>query len=164
MDSKRITAGVIFNAGHVNLSKPEILQTVKEAFITKKRDMMQKIKNELQRFNKRKAKARKVMDKVQKTHPQVTLLCEIESSYVTTDDLKALIMLLKKKNDGAMPKSVIEIKQKWEKVRFNPELTNQQHLLEQGFDEERVSSVLLLQNEAEPTPVPEFNPDLPMQT
>ena len=47
MDSKRITAGVIFNAGHVNLSKPEILQTVKEPFTTKNRDIMKKIENEL---------------------------------------------------------------------------------------------------------------------
>ena len=167
MDSKRITAGVIFNAGHVNLSKPEILATVKEAFITKNRDMMQKIENELQRYNKRKAKAMKVLEKVKQTHPQVTLLSEIECNYVTTDDLKALVMLLKKKNDGAMPKSVVEIKQKWQKVRYNLELTNKQHLLEQGYEEERVSSVLLLHKEAsraEPTPVGDFNPDLPVVT
>ena len=134
MDSKRITAGVIFNAGHVNLSKPEILQTVKEAFITKNRDIMKKIENELQRYNKRKAKARKVLEKVKKTHPQIALLSQIQSSYVTTDELKGLIMLLKRKNDGAMPKSVMEIKQKWEKVRFNQELTNNKHLMEQSND------------------------------
>ena len=91
MDSKRITAGVIFNAGHVNLSKPEILQTVKEAFITKNRDVMKKIENELQRYIERQAKGRKVLEKVQKTHPQITLLSQIQSSYVTTDDLKGLI-------------------------------------------------------------------------
>ena len=49
-------------------------------------------------------------------------------------------------------------------VRYNPELTNKQHLLEQGYDEDRVSSVLLLHKEGEPTPVVQFNPDLPVET
>ena len=49
-----------------------------------------------------------------------------------------------------MPKSVMEIKQKWEKVRFNQELTNKERLMEQRYDEDRVSSVLLL-NQPEPT-------------
>ena len=151
-ESKRITAGVIFNAGHVNLSKSEIVDSVKEAFKSKNAEIMGKIVNELDRFHKRKMKATKIFLKVKKSHPQISCYSSINSSYLTMDDLKGLIMVLKRKSDSGMPKSVVDLKERWEKVRYRSELTYREHLTEQEYDENKVASVLLLHDpEAQPS-------------
>ena len=68
------------------------------------------------------------------------------------DDLKGLIMVLKRKSDSGMPKSVVDLKERWEKVRYRSELTYREHLTEQEYDENKVASVLLLHDpEAQPS-------------
>ena len=57
------------------------------------------------------------------------------------------------------------MKQKWEKVRFKKELTHRKHLMEKGYEEDRVPSVLLL-NQPEPpldTDLSPASPTMPPQ-
>ena len=53
-ESKRITAGVVFNAGAVDLVKGGLLDIEKENRKLKNKEILQKIEKELDRFNKRK--------------------------------------------------------------------------------------------------------------
>ena len=63
-ESKRLTAGVIFNAGVVDLVNGGLLDIVKENQKTKNKEVLEKIDKELQRFNKRIIKA--MFGKIQK--------------------------------------------------------------------------------------------------
>ena len=56
-ESKRLTAGVIFNAGVVNLLKGGLLDNVKQNQKTKSKEVVQMIENELQRFHKHTSRA-----------------------------------------------------------------------------------------------------------
>ena len=71
-ESKRITAGVVFNAGVVNLVKGGLIDIVRENHKTKNNEVLQKIENELQRFNKRRAKAIKCFNKIKTKHTFIT--------------------------------------------------------------------------------------------
>ena len=76
-ESKRITAGVVFNAGVVNLVKGGLLDIVRENHQNKNKEILQKIEKELDRFKKRKEKAMKCFRKYKNKHTLLTCPQEI---------------------------------------------------------------------------------------
>ena len=128
----------------MNLAKGEIIQAVRDTFEAKNTLTMQKVNNELNRFNKRKNKARQIFDKIKKKEPHLTSLSQINSTCLCADDLKGLIIVLKRKGDGAMPKGINKLKERWERVKFKIELTNEQHLIDQGYDADIIKSALIV--------------------
>ena len=74
MNSKRITAGVIFNAGHVSLAKEEIIQAVRYMFKAKNALIIENVKKDISRYNKRKDKARQIFVRFlrKKTSPSIS--------------------------------------------------------------------------------------------
>lgn len=91
-EPKRITAGVIFNAGVVNLVKGGLIDIVKENHKSKNKEVLQKIEKEIERFKKRKLKAMKCFEKYKQKHISLRYPQEIPVDSLTADDLKTLII------------------------------------------------------------------------
>ena len=155
-ESKRITAGVVFNAGVVNLVKGGLIDIVRENHKTKNNEVLQKIENELQRFNKRRAKAIKCFNKIKTKHTFITCPEEIPDDDMTADDLKTFIMARKRKTDKAMPKAMSELKIRWKEVKVLSEMNAIEHLLHQGYPREMIDIVLESRSN-EPTAATDFN-------
>ena len=51
-------------------------------------------------------------------------------------------MVKKRKQDKALPKKNDELKLRWRQVKFISELSNEEHLLEQGYECDEVAYVL----------------------
>ena len=147
-ESKRITAGVVFNAGVVNLVKGGLLDIVKENYNTKNKEILQRIEKELDRFNKRRVKAMKCFNKFKNKHTLLTCPQEIPEDIMTAEDLKTFIMVRKRKTDKAMPKSLQDLKARWNEVKVLSKMNAIEHLLHQGFPRDMIDSVLELRSGA----------------
>ena len=141
--AKRITAGVLFNAGEVDLAKPEIFEAVYERTKAKEREAIEKASKELERYKKRLIKAKTLLQRKQQSN---TNLSNLNSDEMNIEDLKTMIMVRKKKKDKGLPKSLSELKEMWERVKHNSELTYEEHLRDQQYDEQVISIVLDNQN------------------
>ena len=142
-ESKRITAGVVFNAGVVNLVKGGLVDIVKENHKTKNKEILQKIEKELDRFQKRKTKAIKCFNKYKHKHTSYTCPQDIPEDIMTAEDLKTFIMVRKRRTDKAMPKSLEELKLRWKEVKVLSEMNDVEHLLQQGFPREMIDAVVM---------------------
>ena len=143
---KRITAGVIFNAGVVNLVKGGLIDIVKENHKSKNKEVLQKIEKEVERFKKRKLKAMKCFEKYKQKHTSLRCPQEIPVDSLTADDLKTLIIARKRKSDKALPKSLEDLKVRWKQVMILSELNTVEHLLQLGYSRELIDTVMEEEN------------------
>jgi hypothetical protein len=134
---------VVFNAGVVNLVKGGLLDIVKENHKMKNKEILQKIEKELERLKKRKEKAMKCFQKFKNKHTLLTCPQEIPVDSMTAEDLKTFIMVRKRKSDGALPKTLDDLKSRWMEVRVLSEMNEVEHLLNQGYTREMIDIVLL---------------------
>ena len=142
-ESKRITAGVIFNAGHVNLSKQEVLDAVRKKYEKRNKELLDKIMKELERFCKRKEKARKCFTKFKKKNASLISPKDIPETDMNAEDLKFFIMVLKRKKDKALPKKIQDLRMRWRDVKHLAELQDEEHLLDNDFQKEHIISTLI---------------------
>ena len=137
-ESKRLTAGVIFNARVVNLVKGGLLQVVKDNQKTKHKEVIEKIEKEIERFKKRCIKADNCLKKFQRKHSFLNDPNEIPEEELGMEDLKTFVMSLKRKSDKAMPKGIQELHQRWKEVKVLSRMNVFEHLLDQGYPRDLV--------------------------
>ena len=157
-ESKRLTAGVVFNAGCVNLVKGGLLDIVKQNHKTKNKEMLQKLEKEVDRYNKRMSKAITTLHKYQTKLTNLRGPEDIPEDQLTQEDLKVFIMARKRRLDKALPKTVEELRQRWKDVKVLSVMNSYEHLLDHGFSRDLIDIYMSSQQEA--TTVPrDGNPD-----
>ena len=105
-----ITVGSVSNAGHMNLTKKEVLEAVKENYKKRNKEFIDKFKNELDRFMKQKIKTRKCFAKFQKKDDKLTPQDQICEDQMNVEDFNIFIMVKKRKKDKVLLKKNDELK------------------------------------------------------
>ena len=129
----------MFNAGEVDLGKSEIFEAVLQKTKAKEKETIERACKELERYKKRLAKAQALLNK--KKQQSNTNLSDLNVAAMNIEDLKTMIMVRKKKKDKGLPKSLQELRDMWEKVKNNPELTFAEHLRDQQYEEQIITIV-----------------------
>ena len=80
--------------------------------------------------------------KCQKNDDKLTSQDQICEDQINVEDFKTFIMVKKRKQDKALPKKNDELKLRWRQVKFLLEVSNEDHLLEQEYEQYEVASVL----------------------
>ena len=116
--AKRLTAGVLFNAGHITMDE-EVLDIVAKKNDKRNSDAMDKAIKIFKEFNDRE---RKINDFKNKK------ILEKSSFAMTGAQLKILLQWKKRKGDSAVPKSVEKQRERWVSIKNRPEQTITEHL------------------------------------
>ena len=97
----------------------------------------------------------KCFEKFKKKHTYLKCAAEIPEEELAQEDLKVLIMARKRRLDKAMPKTVLELKSRWQEVKVLSVMNAYEHLLDHGFPRDMIDIVLA----SKPKSIPNEEPD-----
>ena len=117
-DSKRLTAGVLFNAGHVGCDE-EVLNLVESKCKERNKAASDKALKVFQTYLDRK----RTVDELKSNG-----VLELETSKIKSKDLRVLVQWYRRNDDDSLPKTIKGLQGRYEETKMRSDLTAHQFL------------------------------------